>query len=49
MTNRIQVAALIAGLIMLDAGFAWIYHPLGLIVGGGILVAMAIKATGRKQ
>lgn len=35
-------AVLGLGLLLLSAGAAWVYAPLGLIVPGGILTALAV-------
>lgn len=43
--NRISVATLLLGLVLVDAGAAWIYHPLGLIVAGTELLILAYLST----
>jgi len=47
--NRFTLISIALGAALLDAGAAWIYHPLGPIVAGALLLAAGIiSAKGRK-
>ena len=47
--NRFTVSTLLLGLVLVDAGAAWIYHPLGLIVAGAELLVLASLSMPKKD
>lgn len=48
MTTREALCALFISILMLTAGFVWLYGPYGLL-GGGAAVAVVTLATDRKE
>jgi hypothetical protein len=44
MTNREGFYALVAAILLITAGFVWLYGPFGLI-GGGVAVAVLTLFT----
>jgi hypothetical protein len=43
--NRFTIFSLSLGAALIDAGVAWIYRPLGLIVAGAFLLAAGILSV----
>jgi hypothetical protein len=47
--NRFVLGSLILGAVLVDAGAAWIYRPLGLLVAGAfLLMAGIVSSKGKK-
>ena len=43
--NRFTLISLALGAALVDAGAAWIYHPMGLIVAGAGMLLVGIRST----
>jgi hypothetical protein len=48
MTNREALCALYVAILMLTAGFVWLYGPFGLL-GGGLAVAVLTLTTDKRE
>jgi hypothetical protein len=48
MTNREALGALFVAILMLTAGFVWLYGPFGLL-GGGLAVAVLTLTTDKRE
>lgn len=50
--NRFTIGSAIAGFVLIVSGAAWIYHPLGPITAGALLIVsafMSLRAGANKR
>jgi len=47
--NRVTLASLVLGAALIDAGAAWMYHPLGPLVAGIFLFSVGVLAAKGKK